>query len=392
MVFRLFKKKTYADLIISGGTVYTMDPELPKAKAVAISDGLILAAGSEEDLAGFAGPDTQRENLHGAFLTPGLIDLRAACAEEAAGDIFEFERVYEVPEEAEDEARAEAPDSGAESADALYPEPEEVENPDNSEEELLEAWNRAMSERHSTLASRYLQRGVTSVLSLERDRLSEFYTSFLIDRLQSESLSFRYFGSIALDKPADIRSIIAVLQGRKILCMELEGLINMDFLDIFLTSDEAAPGFMSEEYLRALCEEVASHGYGMRLNTSGKAATLIAADLAGELSESYPRAAFIVQSDEELTSEDFSKIHSGTAAMLLGEEKAFRDAETELALHTSFAAHAIGKRKRLGSIESGKAADFAVFDKDPLSAASREEFNALRAASVYLAGQRINKV
>ncbi len=63
-----------ADLILQGGVVYTVQPELPRAQAVAVRDGRIVAVGTRRDVARQRGSETRVIELDGAFVLPGLID------------------------------------------------------------------------------------------------------------------------------------------------------------------------------------------------------------------------------------------------------------------------------------------------------------------------------
>jgi predicted amidohydrolase YtcJ len=74
-----------ADLIVENATVYTVNTAQPKVRALAIKDGRILAAG--DDVSAYAGPATQRLDLHGATVVPGLIDSHAHL--EALGGLLE---------------------------------------------------------------------------------------------------------------------------------------------------------------------------------------------------------------------------------------------------------------------------------------------------------------
>jgi predicted amidohydrolase YtcJ len=64
-----------ADLTVENATIYTVNKAQPKVRALAIKDGRILAAG--DDVSAYAGPATQRLDLHGATVVPGLIDSHA---------------------------------------------------------------------------------------------------------------------------------------------------------------------------------------------------------------------------------------------------------------------------------------------------------------------------
>ncbi len=63
-----------ADTILYNGNVTTMDADLPEATAVAISGDQIVAVGSDKDIIGLAGPDTNTIDLNGQRVIPGLID------------------------------------------------------------------------------------------------------------------------------------------------------------------------------------------------------------------------------------------------------------------------------------------------------------------------------
>ncbi len=63
----------HADIIFHG-SVLTMDPGQPRAEAVAIGGGRVLAVGSSSEVHRFAGPATEVVELGGACLLPGFHD------------------------------------------------------------------------------------------------------------------------------------------------------------------------------------------------------------------------------------------------------------------------------------------------------------------------------
>src|SRR5262245_49750333 len=67
-------KQTPADLIIRGGTIYTMDQKLPQAEAVAVRGDTIVFVGNEEEVNSFKGEQTKMIDLNGATMTPGFIE------------------------------------------------------------------------------------------------------------------------------------------------------------------------------------------------------------------------------------------------------------------------------------------------------------------------------
>src|SRR3954451_14529331 len=65
---------TDADLILCNGRIRTLDETRPRASALAVKDGLILAVGSDRDALGYRGSATEVVDLGGAAAVPGLID------------------------------------------------------------------------------------------------------------------------------------------------------------------------------------------------------------------------------------------------------------------------------------------------------------------------------
>ena len=62
------------DLILSNGKIITVDERFTIAQAVAIRGNRFFAAGSNQDIARLAGPNTRRIDLKGRAVIPGLID------------------------------------------------------------------------------------------------------------------------------------------------------------------------------------------------------------------------------------------------------------------------------------------------------------------------------
>ena len=60
--------------VLVNGRLWTGVADAPWAEAVAVRGGRIVAVGSEEDVLAAAGPNADRLDLNGAFVTPGFID------------------------------------------------------------------------------------------------------------------------------------------------------------------------------------------------------------------------------------------------------------------------------------------------------------------------------
>jgi hypothetical protein len=63
-----------ADLLLTGGRVWTADPSRPFAEAVAVREGRVVFVGSDAEAARWKGPKTQSIALRGRFVTPGFED------------------------------------------------------------------------------------------------------------------------------------------------------------------------------------------------------------------------------------------------------------------------------------------------------------------------------
>jgi predicted amidohydrolase YtcJ len=67
-------KKDLADLVLLNGTVWTVNPEYPKAEGVAVMGKKIFEVGTSEQIKRLIGPDTRVVDLEGGLLLPGFID------------------------------------------------------------------------------------------------------------------------------------------------------------------------------------------------------------------------------------------------------------------------------------------------------------------------------
>ncbi len=68
------EKETPADLIIRGGTIYTVEEGNPSVEAVAVSGDRIVYAGNLEGIKKFEGENTKTIDLQGKTMTPGFIE------------------------------------------------------------------------------------------------------------------------------------------------------------------------------------------------------------------------------------------------------------------------------------------------------------------------------
>ena len=64
----------YADLVLTGGKVVTVDDASPEAEALAVTGYTITAVGTSEDIAQYVGPSTRVIELDGRLAIPGFIE------------------------------------------------------------------------------------------------------------------------------------------------------------------------------------------------------------------------------------------------------------------------------------------------------------------------------
>ena len=65
---------TKADTVIRNANVISMDPDRPRAQALAMSNGRIVGVGSNEDVETFIGAGVKVLDLTGSTVLPGFID------------------------------------------------------------------------------------------------------------------------------------------------------------------------------------------------------------------------------------------------------------------------------------------------------------------------------
>lgn len=64
----------YADIVLLGGKIITIDPKRPRAEAVAIKDGRFLQVGNDEEVRETVGRSTEVRDLCGVTVVPGFND------------------------------------------------------------------------------------------------------------------------------------------------------------------------------------------------------------------------------------------------------------------------------------------------------------------------------
>ena len=84
------------DEIWHGANILTMDSACPKAEAIAIRDGRILAVGRDSDVLNLVGAGTRLHNMHGRFIMPGLVESHTHALWGACRDLFDVYVGYQA--------------------------------------------------------------------------------------------------------------------------------------------------------------------------------------------------------------------------------------------------------------------------------------------------------
>ena len=101
-----------ADLVLVGGPVITLDAESRVAEAVAVQGDRVVAVGTVAEIEALAGPDTERIDLAGRAVTPGLMDAHVHFARGGANRLYRLDLSYPNAENIADVQRLVAEQAG----------------------------------------------------------------------------------------------------------------------------------------------------------------------------------------------------------------------------------------------------------------------------------------
>ncbi|MGB5274950.1 MAG: amidohydrolase family protein, partial [Flavobacteriaceae bacterium] len=62
------------EMVLHNANIHTSNPKLPKAQAIAISNGKVVAVGTDRDILRLAGSSTRKLDIGGKTITAGFID------------------------------------------------------------------------------------------------------------------------------------------------------------------------------------------------------------------------------------------------------------------------------------------------------------------------------
>lgn len=450
MAFGFFKKNEVADTIFIGGRIFTQDPDLPWAEAVACKEGRILAVGDYEDLSELKGKNTELIDLCGNVMLPGYIDtcghpvmnafkesclflmdgdlentlaqiseyasassgtdivFAYGCREEILKD-FEAEQARELL----DKACADKPvivlgKSGFHcfvntiAADMVKAAAEEEEVNTITLPYLLGVLEPIdLNHLPETLTSdirKYCERGFTSVFDCGApDFFASIYQNMLVHIYQEDLLKQRFWGSLLFTRNVNPKAVMQMLSQYRTNCAELNGYINFNTLKL-IVENTGETLTISEEVLKELCIEAGDKGFDVHIDALGAAAIAEAAEALSTVRASgYRKNAFTLAHEPIAESKELSdtcyQMDIRESVLTLGTtEVGWRCIETAknieeaIDLLTINAAIQLGISSEFGSIQKGKHADFVIFDENPFEVKTLDDFKKLQAVRTIISG------
>lgn len=361
MAFGFFKKVEAADLILHNGHVFTQNPELPWASAVACKGEEIMAVGNFDDMDGIIGNDTQIIDLDGKYVFPGFIDIHRSPVlktfEGRYADLSECSCPEDVAEAIRDWAD-ENPDNeiifGYGYRDDLKPEVREEDEFSASSRLLdevcpdkpvlllctncIDCWTNSAADRIivdtaeeecvdtvtvgyvlnllipfdfdvieesvRTEISDLADKGFTSVLNLQSpDYFESLYQDSIIGLYNEGQMRQRFFGSYFMNRPLLPQGLIHRLMSRRTNCLELGGMIHAEMLNLYLDNSNSPVPF-TQDSLNKILEDVCDKGFEIFLEAIEKEDLLMAYDALEHVRSKGYKNMFVIASDCQLSSED----------------------------------------------------------------------------------------
>jgi len=438
MIFGLFKKADYADIVFTGGSVYTLDSDEPWADAVACSGGRIIAVGDSEMIDELIGPDTEIIDLEGGTLLPGFVDAGGHPVLQAFQKVCllldpnmtSTQVLTTLADYIRDNPNQEAYFAyGFNSALTVGRTEKELwETIDEvcSDKPVamldvsgFQGWfNSVAIEKVKTAAARemdelpiitlpyvfqtlspvdfdalqsavidvaagYCEKGFTSVFDCGApDYLHGIFQEILVEMLQADLLKQRFYGSLLIVKDVSPEYVVKKMAQKSDSCAEIHEYINCRTIKIILDGVNVTYDFLDEAVIKG-----ADKGFDFHIDAIEKTDLLkIIEAIQKTRFAGYKKNRFVVahslrlsrvQRSDILTDNEVFEAPSTTGSFANQEIYAEHppDAARVVEMLTIDGAAIIGQINELGSVEIGKLADFAVFRENPLDCSPEELLN-----------------
>lgn len=213
--------------------------------------------------------------------------------------------------------------------------------------------------------------GITSVLNTGTpDYFETLYQDSLLSMYNENRLPIRFFGSYMMNRPLLPKGLVHRLMARKTICNEIDGVINAEMLYIDL-NEAACPMDFSQDALNEILENVSDKGFSIYVNAHEASDLQKAMTSLDHIRSKGYKNIFVIKSDCTIDDTDF--IYADSGYYLGGDEDVFNmSIEDFIETVTIEGALILGCEDSIGSLEKGKRADIAVFDKDPMTMSPKE--------------------
>ena len=442
MAFGFFKKKTSADLVFHNGKIYTHDEDFPYADAVACAEGKIIAVGDFDAMDDIISSDTQVVDLDGKYMLPGFIDVHRspvmACFDEKyinLSDCADGDEACERIANWVDSHYGDETVFGYGYREGCEPNQDDIEEicedrplllmcenginciinsaaadivSATAEEECVEVVTPAyifnlllpfdfeeIEEAVKEVSEDLCDKGITSVLNMQTPSYFEaIYQDSLVGMYNEEQLNHRFFGSYLMNRPLVSKGLVYQLMNRKTTCVELDGMVNAQVLNIYLNQKDCPVDFTAEMLGEIMCD-VADKGFDFFIEAMEYEDLLTAYQAVEAVRGQGYKNIITIASDYTLKEEDASLLEKDQSVIttwgsnltaihpVAAEVKTVSDAIDEM---TVKADQIVGMGDSLGMIEKGRLADFVVFERNPFECDLRT-FSRLHAEMTVVNGQ-----
>lgn len=447
MAFGFFKKAQTADIIFYNGHIYTHDPDFPWADAVACQDGLISAVGDFEAMGQLNGADTRLVDLSGKYMFPGFIDVHRSPVQNVfAGrflDLSDCQDADEICGKVCDWADSHTEDEvifGYGFREDMEPSKEDLDGccedrpvlllaasglgcsvnsaaeaiiQETAEEECVEIITvgyvlnllvpfdfEEIEEAVAQEIEELCDKGITTVLNQQTPNYFEgLYQDSMIGLYNEGQMKQRFLGSLLMNRPLNPRGLLHSLMGRKTNCTEMGDMIQAKSLNLYL-DEETCPMEFSQDALNQIMLEVCDKGYDLFIEAIGPS-DLLKAYRSLELvrGKGYKNVITIASDCTLPEKEKETLLHWEDVLTTWGTclsaphptAGSTRSVEEAIGEMTVKAAAIAGMDDKLGMIEKGRIADFAVFEENPLEKDLRT-FAKMHADMTVLGGEIVYDV
>lgn len=445
MAFNLFKKTEKADVIYMNGHIYTQDSNFPWATAVACSNSKILAVGDFEAMDHLVSDKTSIVDLENKYMYPGFINAFGTPVLKTFADRYfaidydwdldtflynlsnyvadnDDNMVYfgygyneEILDGKDDETsfvdllgniETDIPIIllGSSCVHCIYNDAAKEIIEDTAAEECVEFITTSyilnlfipfdfedVESSVNQLAEFYCDKGYTTLFNLcSPDYFDDIYQNSLMEIATEGTIKQRFLGSFYVNKPLIPDTICHILMSKKTSCIEIGEIVKYDTLKLAVKSSE-----FSQDALNRILLSVCDKGFNVHADGLDEKATLMiykGFDLVRK--NGYKNCNLVIASDYDISKElkeEFQSVDTFVSTWSTNtndDNLSYYVTSVAEALDnlTIKASEIIGLSEQLGSIETGKLADFTVFDEDILQC-NLDKFFKLHATMTIIAGE-----